>query len=203
MAFAQSLFAQGLRLIDPAQHRVYAARKTTLLGGLRGTVIEIGPGTGLNLAYLNRDITYVGLEPNPHLHACIQSQMRRHRISGRVLQAPVEADVLPPNSADTVISTLVLCSVPDVSTALASIQRVLRPGGRFVFMEHIAANPDQGLHSVQTCVAPVWKRCFDGCHPNRATDRAIMQAGFDTVEMDYFDVRVPVIRPHCAGYAVA
>lgn len=203
MSLRQLIFAEGLRCIDATQHAVYAAHKTRLLGGLHGTVVEIGPGTGLNLAYLNRDVTYIGLEPNRHLHAHIRAQMRTHGIDGRVLEAPIEGAVLPPQSADVVISTLVLCSVPNVSEALASIRRLLRPGGRFVFIEHIAAEAHSWPRLVQEGITPLWHRCFDGCHPNRATDRAIRQAGFQEVAMTHFSVGVPVIRPHCAGYAVA
>jgi SAM-dependent methyltransferase len=203
MSVAQSLFARGLRLIDSAQHRIYADRKTRLLGGLRGTVVEIGPGTGLNLAYLNRSVTYVGLEPNRHLHERIRAQMRTHGIQGHVLGDAVEAEVLPAQSADAVISTLVLCSVPDVDMALASIQRLLRPGRPFVFIEHIAAAQHSWPRMLQEGITPLWHRCFDGCHPNRATDNAIRQAGFNEVSMSYFSVGVPVIHPHCAGYAVA
>ncbi|PEN08318.1 SAM-dependent methyltransferase [Longimonas halophila] len=203
MSLRQLIFAKGLRRIDAMQHAVYAAHKTRLLGGLRGTVVEIGPGTGLNLAYLNRDVTYVGLEPNRHLHARIRAQMRTHGIGGRVLANPVEAEALPPQCADVVISTLVLCSVPNVAAALASIRRLLRPGGRFVFIEHIAAEDHSWPRLVQDRITPLWHRCLDGCHPNRATDRAIRQAGFQEVAMTHFSVGVPVIRPHCAGYAVA
>jgi len=203
VSVAQSLFARGLRLIDPVQHRVYASHKTRLLSGLRGTVVEIGPGTGLNLAYLDRFVTYVGLEPNRHLHPRIRAQMRIQGIAGEVIESPVETDFLPANSADIVISTLVLCSVPNVQSALASIQRVLRPGGRFVFIEHIAARETSWSRVVQERITPLWSCCFDGCHPNRTTDRAIMHAGFESVEMTHFEVGFPVIRPHCAGYAVA
>lgn len=202
MSVGQSLFARGLCLADAAQHRIYGARKTRLLGGLSGTVVEVGPGTGLNLAYLNRDVTYVGLEPNRHLHVHIREQMQRHGIAGRVIAAPIEANALPPGQADVVISTLVLCSVPNVAAALASIRRLLRPGGRFIFIEHIAAEDHSWPRLLQDRITPLWHRCFDGCHPNRATDRAIRQAGFQEVTMTHFSVGVPVIRPHCAGYAV-
>lgn len=203
MSVAQSLFARGLRLIDPIQHRVYASYKTRLLGGLRGIVVEIGSGTGLNLAYLNRTVTYVGLEPNWHLHPRIRTQMQVQGIAGQAVEVPVESDLLPANSADAVISTLVLCSVPNVKSALASIQRLLRPGGRFVFIEHIAAHETSWSRAVQERITPLWSSCFDGCHPNRATDHAIMYAGFESIEMTHFEVGLPVIRPHCAGYAVA
>ncbi|MES3630955.1 MAG: class I SAM-dependent methyltransferase [Longimonas sp.] len=203
MSLSSYLFARGLHSIDTVQHRVYADRKTHLLSGLHGTVVEIGPGTGLNLAYLKRDITYIGLEPNPHLHMAIRTQMHTQGISGRVLERPVEANALPPRSADVVISTLVLCSVPDVQAALASIRRLLRPSGRFIFIEHIADTPGSCHHALQEGITPFWKRCFDGCHPNRRTDHAISQAGFKRVKQDHFTVDVPIVRPHCAGYAIA
>ena len=194
-------FAQGLRTIDTLQHRVYGTLKTQLLGGQHGTVVEIGPGTGLNLAYLNRDITYIGLEPNPHLHADIYAQMRVHGISGRVIEQPVEANTLPAQHADAVISTLVLCSVPCVRTALNAIQRLLKPGGRFVFIEHIAAPRSSYTCSLQNAVTPLWHRCFDGCHPNRHIDRAITEAGFNTVKQHTMTLSIPIISPHCYGYA--
>lgn len=203
MATLQSLFARGLHLIDNAQHRIYATRKTRLLGGLRGRVVEIGPGTGLNIPYLNRSVAYTGLEPNRHLHTAVRAQLRQQHIQGAVHAAPIEADALPPNSADAVISTLVLCSVPDVAAALTSIRRILRPGGRFVFIEHIAAPDATWSRAVQDGVTPVWHRCFDGCHPNRRTDRFIHEAGFASVAMEHFEIGVPVVRPHCAGFATA
>ena len=203
MSVARSLFARGLHLIDDAQHRIYGDRKTHLLGGLTGTVVEVGPGTGLNLAYLNRNVTYIGLEPNRHLHTSIRARMRAHGIEGEVRADPIEASGLPAQSADAVISTLVLCSVSDMKAALAAIRRLLRPGGRLVFIEHIAAEEQSWSRTLQNGVSPLWHRCFDGCHPNRATDQAICDAGFTNVSMTHFSVGVPIIRPHCAGYAVA
>jgi SAM-dependent methyltransferase len=156
MSLYQRAFARLLALGDDAQHRIYGATKRRLLGGLAGTVVEIGPGTGLNLAYLPRGVRYVGLEPNPHVHARIRAAARRHGHAAEVRGAPAEASGLPDACADAVVSTLVLCSVDDPQAVLREVQRLLRPGGRFVFIEHVATHgqpdvlivdpPRAGLH---------------------------------------------------------
>lgn len=194
-------FAHGLRAVDAIQHRLYGSLKTKLLRDIEGTVVEIGPGTGLNLAYLNRRLTWIGVEPNPHLHPMIQHQLDTQGIAGTVLESSVEEAPLPDRCADVVISTLVLCSVPSVRTALDAIRRILRPGGRFIFIEHIAAPRDSCACTLQHAVTPLWHRCFDGCHPNRRIDQTISHAGFTSVEQQTTTLHLPVIAPHCHGYA--
>ncbi|HET19319.1 MAG TPA: SAM-dependent methyltransferase [Chromatiales bacterium] len=108
------------------------------------------------------------------------------------------------SSADLVVGTLVLCTVDDPERVLAEVRRVLRPGGRFVFVEHIAAEAGSGLRRVQEAVHGAWHWCFEGCNTQRETDRLIEAAGFREVRMEHYRLRSPFlpVNPQIAGVAV-
>jgi len=197
----QKLFAHGLALGDDAQHRIYGARKQELFADVAGTVVEIGPGTGVNVPYLPDGIRWIGLEPNPHMHDLLRPKLDGRDIDAEVYAAPAQSTGLPDDSADVVISTLVLCSVPDVSDALREIRRILKPGGTFRFIEHVAAEPGHWLRYVQKGIRPVWRPVADGCCPDRETGTLIDQAGFADVCYQRFDAGVPVVSPHIIGTA--
>jgi len=108
---------------------------------------------------------------------------------------------MPDASVDAVVSTLVLCSVDGHRDALAEILRVLRPGGRFVFIEHVGAPEGTWLRRLQRWIRPLWKPVADGCRPDRDTGDRILEAGFERVEMDRFRLPLPVVSPHVAGTA--
>lgn len=153
-----------------------------LLAGLTGDVLELGAGTGLNLAHYPSTVErLVLLEPDRHMRAKLEA-----RLAGEPPPFPVEvrtgdATGLPFDDAsfDAVVSTLVLCSVPDQEAALREAHRVLRSGGRFVFLEHVAATEKPKRHTWQRRVEPVWKRLAGNCHLTRETLVAIERAGFD------------------------
>ena len=106
------------------------------------------------------------------------------------------------DSADFVVSTLVLCSVNDAAAALREILRVLKPGGRFVFVEHVAAPKGSRLRRWQRRLKGLWRRIGDGCEPDRETWKVIEAAGFAEVECEHFDSPgIPLVRPHIAGTA--
>jgi len=109
---------------------------------------------------------------------------------------------LADESVDAAVSTLVLCSVDNLSDALTEIKRVLKPDGRFLFIEHVAAPEKSLLRSVQHGIEPLWKRMADGCHPDRETWKAIEDAGFGNVEIEHFRLSLPVVGPHIMGTAV-
>jgi len=197
----QKLFAHGLALGDDAQHRIYGARKQELFADVAGTVVEIGPGTGVNVPYLPNGIQWIGLEPNPHMHDLLRPKLDGRDIDADVHAAPAQSTGLPGDSADVVISTLVLCSVPDVGDALREIRRILKPGGTFRFIEHVAAEPGHWLRYVQKGIRPVWRPVADGCCPDRETGALIDQAGFAEVRCERFDAGVPVVSPHIIGTA--
>lgn len=106
------------------------------------------------------------------------------------------------NSVDAVVSTLVLCTVPDVAATLQEVLRVLKPGGRFLFMEHVAAPRGTRLRRVQQWIRPLWKVIGDGCHPDRETWTIIETAGFDSVKIEHFQAPFPIFGPHIMGEAI-
>jgi SAM-dependent methyltransferase len=179
-----------------------------LLGDLHGTVLEIGPGAGPNLRYYPSDVNWLGVEPNPYMHPYLnQAIISLGRPDGRFRVDPGDTGGVrlpaPDASMDAVVSTLVLCSVPNPDATLQEILRVLKPGGKFVFIEHVAAQDGTRLRSFQNFLQPLWTFVGDGCHPNRETWSAISQAGFSHVDIQHF--RQPTsgpASPHISGTAV-
>lgn len=207
------LFAWGMAKANQANHRQIALinspnfsnlaeLKESLLGGLTGTVLEIGPGAGVNLSYYPKDIEWIGVEPNPFMHKYLKETaakegMKRFQLySETAEQLPVED-----NSIDHVVSTHVLCSVNHLDRSLQEIQRILKPGGSFIFLEHVAADCCTWTRRIQDGIEPVWKAMFDNCHPNRTTGMALESAGFDSVDYQKFSLAFPVVSPHIAGVA--
>ena len=180
-----------------------AEEKLALLSPLAGTVLEIGPGGGNNLAFLQRGVRWIGVEPNPFFHERLRARGERLGIDVDVRAATAEALPVAEHAVDAVISSLVLCSVRDPAAALREVRRVLRPGGRFVFIEHVAAPHGTGLHAAQRVLSPVWRAFSDGCHPDRDTGRLIEEAGFAAVDLRRFRLPVPIMGPHIAGVARA
>jgi ubiquinone/menaquinone biosynthesis C-methylase UbiE len=117
--------------------------------------------------------------------------------SGTAESLPVRDD-----SIDTVVSTLVLCCVSNQALTLKEVVRILKPGGKFLFIEHVAAPRGAWLRRLQHWVTPLWRQIFDGCHPDRETWLEIERAGFRELHYERFDVPAPIITPHIAGVGV-
>jgi SAM-dependent methyltransferase len=197
------LLAWALSATNRRYDALVAEEKRALLAPLEGTVLEIGPGGGNNLAFLRRGVHWIGVEPNPFFHDRLRARGERLGIDVDVRAATAEALPAADQSVDAVVSSLVLCSVHDPEAALREIRRVLRPGGRFVFVEHVAAPHGTGLRRVQRALAPAWGAFSDGCHPDRDIGRLIEAAGFSDVTLHDFRLPVPVMGPHIAGVARA
>lgn len=180
----------------------YDSRKETLLSGLSGTVLEIGAGSGANFNHYSSEATWVGLEPQHRLHRRLSEAAGRHGRPATILGTPAESIPLGDDSVDAVVSTIVLCSVRDQDAALAETRRVLRPGGRFVFIEHVIAPPRTWTRRLQGWWAPISRRIDNGCDPHRDTAAAIMRAGFADVHMEFFDqpLAFGLRLPFIAGY---
>jgi ubiquinone/menaquinone biosynthesis C-methylase UbiE len=190
---------------DEANNRLLGERKRALFAGLAGDVLEIGPGTGANLPFLPAGVRWVGVEPNPYMRRYLRRKAEQLGLAADLRAGSAERLDVPDGSVDTVICTLVLCSVHDVAGALREVQRVLRPGGRFVFIEHVAAPAGTRLRTVQRLVRPLWRFIADGCTPDRETWVALERAGFASVRYQRFrmDVPLPFVSPAIAGTATS
>jgi ubiquinone/menaquinone biosynthesis C-methylase UbiE len=177
-------------------------RKRRLFRGLAGILVEIGVGTGPNLRHLPPGLTVVGVEPNPFMHRHFLREARNGGHPAALLHGRAEALPFRDGSIDAVLSTLVLCSVPETDRALREILRILRPGGQFLFMEHVAAPEGSWLRRAQALVRPVWRVLGDGCEPDRNTEGHLLRAGFREVQVERFAVPIPIVSPHIAGLAV-
>ncbi len=195
------LFAALVAAAGHAHGRLVRRWKERLLGRLTGTVVEIGPGAGVNLTYFPEDVRWIGVEPNVFLHEYIRKEAERLGREVEVITGLAEALPFDDASVDAVVSTIVLCSVEDLSGSLREIRRVLKPGGSFVFIEHVAADRGTARRTLQRMIAPFWKIAADGCHPDRETGPAIEGAGFAAVDYERFRLSVPVVGPHIAGVA--
>ena len=164
----------------------YRARKAALLGELSGDVLEIGAGTGANFGYFRREVRWTGLEPNRRARATLRTVARAHGHDAQVLAAPAERIPLPDAGVSAVVATVVLCSVSDQDAALAEVIRVLRPGGKFVFFEHVAGPAGSWSRRLQRLSAPVSRLLDRGCDPARQTWHAIERAGFAETTVDWF-----------------
>jgi ubiquinone/menaquinone biosynthesis C-methylase UbiE len=198
----QRLFAWALAHLSGIYEKKLADTKRTLFSDISGTIIEIGPGTGVNLSYFSHNIRWIGIEPNPFMDKYLWQRAKELGLQVEIRRGIAEDLPAADSSADAVVSTLVLCSVSDVAKALSEILRVLKPGGRLVFVEHVAAPRGTWLRRFQTWVKPAWKRLGDGCHPDRETWVALERAGFAQLEYAHFRVSIPLVSPQIAGIAV-
>jgi len=147
-------------------------------GAAHGRVLEIGIGSGLNLASYHPDIeTVCGVDPSAELLAKARDRVANVGFPVRLLEASSENLPLEDRSFDTIVMTFTLCSIPDVNAALLEIRRVLKPGGELLFAEHGRA-PDSDVMLWQDRITPIWKRIGGGCHLNRKVDDLIQAAGF-------------------------
>lgn len=162
------------------------ATRAELLGSARGTVVELGAGTGKNLPHYPSTVDRVVLtEPVP----AMRDQLRR-RVAATTLDADVEivdatADHIPlaDASVDTIVSTLVLCSVPSLTVVAGELRRLLRPGGRLLLVEHVAATGARERRWQQR-LDPLWNWIEGSCHLDHDTAGALAEAGFDVSGLD-------------------
>ncbi|QKQ74622.1 class I SAM-dependent methyltransferase [Nostoc sp. TCL240-02] len=199
--FGKPFFAWMMAQSSSTYDKIVGDRKRSLFANLQGKVLEIGPGTGPNLPYYPKDIHWIGIEPNPHMHSYLRKQAKKLGLNIDLRIGNAEWLDAEDNSIDTVVSTLVLCSVPNIDYTLQAILRVLKPGGRFLFIEHVAATKGTVLRQVQSAIRPIWKVIGDGCHPDRETLIALENAGFASVNFERFDAQLPIVSPHIIGIA--
>lgn len=178
--------------------------KAAAFAGLPSTVVELGSGVGANLPYLPAGARLIAIEPNPHMHGRLRRAARSRGIDLELRSVVAERIDLADDSADAVISSLVLCSVRDPDAVLAEVRRILRPGGRFSFVEHVAARPGTPTRWLQRVTRRPWAWVFEGCSCERDLAKAIRSAGFTGVDLTPYRIRSPFVpfNTHIAGTAI-
>jgi len=176
-----------------------------LLKQARGRVLELGAGTGLNLELYPREgVDCLTLtEPDPHMFKQLRSRAKEVCQGADLVEAGAEDLPFEDDSYDTVVVTLVLCTVPDQPAALREISRVLAPGGRLLFLEHVRATNEPDLAKWQDRLEAPWRFLGDGCHCNRDTVAGIKAAGFEVAEIECAELpkAPPIVRPLVQGSA--
>ena len=190
----------AMRVLDRAG---FEAVRRDLVGGAAGATLEIGAGTGGNLAFFPQDLARLVItEPNRHSARRLRRRVRALRPEAEVVLARAEALPFPDAAFDTVVATLVLCSVPDPAATLGEIRRVLRPGGSLLFAEHVRA-PDPALARRQDRMRRLWGLVEVGCRPNRDTVGSIEAAGFTITRLSRGTLPAgpALVRPLATGRA--
>jgi ubiquinone/menaquinone biosynthesis C-methylase UbiE len=195
-----ALYDFGCRRIEPE----FGPQRAAVLVDARGHALEIGAGTGLNLQHYPPEVEeIVATEPEAGMMHRAKDKAAELGRSVRFVEASAERLPFEAGEFDTVVCTLVLCSVDDQARALAEIRRVLKPGGRFLFIEHIRSD-DPKLARWQDRLDRPWSGTIGmGCHPNRRTLESIESAGFevDALERGTLPKSPPIVRPTIAGRA--
>jgi ubiquinone/menaquinone biosynthesis C-methylase UbiE len=195
-----AIYDRGLKGAEEAGLR--DARRETLTEA-RGRTLDIGAGTGANIGLFPEGVSELVLaEPDPYMLKKLRVKVGEADASADVVQAPAEKLPFEDSSFDTAVFTLVLCTVPDPAAALAEAARVLRPGGRLLFVEHVRAE-EPGLARWQDRLEKPWRFIGDGCHCNRDTVASIEASPLtlEQVEPGVLPKTPPLVRPLVRGRA--
>lgn len=188
---------------------IFEMDDTDFQGSYPRRLVDVGVGTGPNLRYFSHidNLKIVGVDPNPYMRPYLMDNMNSLDVNPNTFEwrdgvaenLPIESGTL-----DAAISTLVMCSVQDVEKSISEIYRVLRPGGKYVFIEHVAAPEDHlWLGIAQRVFDPLQQLLADNCHLRRDPLPFIQHAGFRSIDFERFDVKgMSLIAPHLAGVAV-
>jgi SAM-dependent methyltransferase len=214
------------RALKATEENGLGAMRGELLAEARGRVVEIGAGTGVNLELYGdgvEDLTLV--EPDPHMGAQLRKRLAERGedesregasidpadalaapvkpIPAHLVAAPAEALPFPDDTFDTAVATLVLCTIPDPVAAINELARVLRPGGRLLFIEHVRAE-DASSARWQDRLEKPWRFLADGCHCNRDTEANLRASSFKVESIDHTKMpkAAPIVRPLIRGTAV-
>jgi ubiquinone/menaquinone biosynthesis C-methylase UbiE len=194
------VFAAGYdRATAPGERGALGDARRELVGSARGRVLEIGAGTGASVPHYSGEVDVVLTEPDAHMAKRLRAK------AGDLSVVEASANELPftDDSFDTVVATLVFCSVSDVPGALREVRRVLVPGGRLLFLEHVRAEPGSKRARWQNRLNRPWRAFACGCNCNRDFVGSLGAAGFtvDEVRSEDWSFMPPIIRPVVVGSA--
>lgn len=189
------------RILAASEEAGLRQERARLLARAEGVVVELGAGTGLNLEHYDRPRIerLVLTEPDPHMARRLRE---RAGADAEVLDAPAERLPLPDATADTVVCTLVLCTVPDPEAVLREVERVLKPGGRLLTLEHVRSD-DPSRARWQDRLERPWGWLAGGCHPNRDTLATLRASSLEVVEHapTVMPKATPLVRPAMVAVA--
>jgi len=197
------------RAVQKRKEEMFAHMKMALKD-VQGDILEIGAGTGANFEFLPEGSSIIALEPNVHMESYLLENAKKFphiKLKQFVPGFAENMEGIADNSVEAVVCTLTLCSVHDMDAALSEIKRVLRPGGYFYFLEHVADEPETWRNKVQRTFDNQWKYLSDGCSCSRETWTFLDNAGFSSVCYEKFYLNelmliAYLMRPHIVGYAV-
>ncbi|MGY1641927.1 class I SAM-dependent methyltransferase [Geodermatophilus sp. SYSU D00703] len=205
---AHPVFARLYTRLAAAMERSGAGEyRQRLLADLSGRVVEVGAGTGANFAHVPASVTeVVAVEPEAYLRARAEEAARHAPVPVTVVDGVADRIPAADGTFDAAVVSLVLCSVPDQGRALREVRRVLRPGGRLHFWEHVRADGGALARVQRVLDRTVWPALGGGCHASRETLAAVESAGFRVERLERFrfpDARVPMpTAPQVLGTAV-
>ncbi|HEX4752101.1 MAG TPA: class I SAM-dependent methyltransferase [Solirubrobacterales bacterium] len=194
------------RALKETEENGLGAMRAALLADASGRVVEIGAGTGVNLDLYGPEVEDLTLvEPDPHMGARLRERLEAADVSvpRRLVAAPAEAIPFAEDTFDTAVATLVLCTVPDPAAAISELARVLKPGGRLLFIEHVRSD-DPGRARWQDRFEKPWRFMADGCYCNRDTEASLRASSFqvEAIEHGKMPKAMPIVRPLIRGTAV-
>ncbi|XP_075485882.1 uncharacterized protein LOC142525463 [Primulina tabacum] len=206
----EEFYASAMDKIMESYEAEIAGFKSQIFSSLRGKankILEIGIGTGPNFRYYagNPGVDVFGIDPNKKMERYALASAEAAGIppsNFQFMQAVAEALPLNDASVDAIVGTLVLCSVKYVDLTLQEVRRVLKPGGYYIFVEHVAAKDGTILRFVQGILDPLQQLLADGCHLTRNTGTDIARAGFTSLDINQASVStLSIISPHVYGIA--
>lgn len=196
--------AAFFRVFDDYINKLLHKQKLELFSNLeQGKVLEIGPGIGANFSFYQSSNCVIALEPNHQMRSALVANARKYDFDFQLLAGVGEQIMLPTSSVDYVVSTLVLCTVNDPSSVLKEVYRVLKPGGKFLSIEHIAADNSPVLRTLQRVLYYPWMYLFEGCDLCRQTDKVIGTIPFSKVEISKYNLKSPFIPVNSQMLVVA
>ena len=183
---------------------LFGKSKRELFKNHPDVVVEIGSGAGANMRYLREGTKLIAIEPNIYMHNNLKKSAKKYDINLEIKTLTGESIDLPDNSCDFVFSTLVLCTVDNPIQCINQIKRILKPSGKFVFIEHVKARKNSFLAFIQNICHKPWHWFFEGCNTNRDTKNLLEMSGFSSLEIESYNSYSPFIPiiPQIKGTAV-
>ena len=173
------------KMMQPLEKIRISQLRTVIVGKAHGRVLEIGSGTGANFPFYKNAVKVDAIEPNQQMSRQSIVQIKKAYVPIEVHTAKAESLPFQDNLFDSVVATLVLCTIPDPEGALQEIQRVAKPGADVLFLEHVRM-PQPTLGKAQDLLTPLWRKTFDGCHLNRDTLDLIEASSLSITKVDTY-----------------